>query len=223
MYAEWKHSKKTKKTLTSGKVNNLATDCEELNIRGAVAVHQEVRLKTISTHGHSSFHSLVKADIFKNTGTCTIKGLCEIAELSNAGQLKIRHGKVAKVNGSGKLIVEQTLLAKQFDGIGIVKAKEIQSQQFNLKLSGRSDIEQLTADEICIEKDKLSISLLNNKKFVSKNIKGKHIKLSYTNAEIVKGDVVVIGDQCNIHTLYYTESYSISPKAQVQHIRREEQ
>lgn len=48
--------KNTKKTLTSGKVNNLAADCEELNIRGAVAVHQEVDLRTISTHGHSSFH-----------------------------------------------------------------------------------------------------------------------------------------------------------------------
>lgn len=209
--------------MTSGKVNNLATDCEELNIRGVAAVHQEVDLKTISTHGHSSFHSLVKADILRNTGACTIKDSCEIAELSNAGQLKILHGKITKINSSGKLAVAQTLHAKQFNGIGVVKAKEIQSEQFHLKLSGRSDIEQLIADEICIEKDKLSISLMNTKKLVSKNIKGKHIQLSYTNADIVEGDVVVIGDQCNIHTLYYTESYSISPKANVQHIRRKVQ
>ena len=215
--------KNRKKTLTSGKVNNLATDCEELNIRGAVALHQEVNLRTISTHGHSSFHSLVKADILRNTGACTIKDFCEISELSNAGQLKIHHGKITNINSSGKLTVVQTLQAKQFNGIGIVKAKEIQSQQFYLKLSGRSDIEQLIADEICIEKDKLSISSLNNKKLVSKNIKGKHVQISYTNAEIVEGDVVVIGDHCNIHTLYYTESYSISPKAKVQHIRSEVQ
>lgn len=213
--------KNTKKTLTSGKVNNLATDCEELNIRGAVAVHQEVDLRTISTHGHSSFHSLVKADILRNTGACTIKDFCEITELSNAGKLKIRHGKITKINNSGKLTIEQTLHAKRFHGIGIVKAKEIQSEQFYLKLSGRSNIEQLIADEICIEKDKLTISLLNNKKLVSQNIMGKHIQLSYTIAEIVKGDVVVIGDQCNIHALYYTESYSISPKAKVQQIRSE--
>lgn len=213
----------SKITVTSGKVNNLATDCEELNIRGAAVVHQEVHLKTISTHGHSSFHSLVKADILRNTGACTIKDSCEIAELSNAGQLKILHGKITKINSSGKLAVAQTLHAKQFNGIGVVKAKEIQSEQFHLKLSGRSDIEQLIADEICIEKDKLSISLMNTKKLVSKNINGKHIQLSYTNADIVEGDVVVIGDQCNIHTLYYTESYSISPKAKVQHIRRKVQ
>ena len=72
-------------------------------------------------------------------------------------------------------------------------------------------------------KDKLSISLLNHKKLIAKNITGKHLHLSYTNAEVVKGDVVVIGDQCNIHTLYYTESYPISPKAQVQHVRSEVQ
>ena len=215
--------KNTKRTLTSGKVNNLDIDCEELNIRGAVAVHQEVDLRTISTHGHSSFHSLVKANILRNTGVCTIKDFCEIVELSNAGQLKIRHGKITKINSSGKLIIEQTLQAKQFNGIGVVKANEIQSEQFYLKLSGKSEIEQLIADEICIEKDKFSISLLNHKKLVSKNITGKQLQLSYTNAEMVKGDVVVIGDQCNIHTLYYTESYSISLKAQVQHIRSEVQ
>lgn len=215
--------KNTKKTVTSGKVNNLDIDCEELNIRGAVALHQEIQLKKISTHGHSSFHSLVKTDFLRNTGVCTIKDFCDITELSNAGQLKILHGKITKMNSSGTLTIEQTLHAKQFDGIGVVKAKKIQSQQFYLKLSGKSEIEQLIADEICIEKDKLSISLFNNKKLVSKNIKGKHIHLSYTNAETVEGDVVVIGDQCNIHTLYYTESYTISPKAKVQHIRSEVQ
>jgi len=212
-----------KKTLMSGNINNLAIDCEELTIRGAVAVHQVVDLKTISTHGHSSFHSLVKANILRNTGVCTIKDFCEIVELSNAGQLKIRHGKITKINSSGKLIIEQTLQAKQFNGIGVVKANEIQSEQFYLKLSGKSEIEQLIADEICIEKDKFSISLLNHKKLVSKNITGKQLQLSYTTAEMVKGDVVVIGDQCNIHTLYYTESYSISPKATVQHIRSDVQ
>lgn len=212
-----------KRTLTSGKVNNLATDCEELTILGAVAVHQAVDLKTVSTHGHSSFHSRVKTNILRNTGVCTIKDFCEIAELSNAGQLKIHHGNITKINSSGKLIVEQTLQAKQFNGIGVVKAKEIQSEQFNLKLSGKSEIEQLIADEICIEKDKLSISLFNHKKLVTKNITGKQLHLSYTNAEVVKGDVVVIGDQCNIHTLCYTESYSISSKATVQHIRSDVQ
>jgi hypothetical protein len=214
--------KNTKKTLTSGKVTSLAADCEELNIRGAVALHQEIRLRKISTHGHSSFHALVKADILRNTGSCTIKGFCEITELSNAGQLKLYKGEITKVNSSGKLIVEQHLQAKQFEGIGVVKAKEILSVQFYLKLSGRSDIEQLIADEICIEKDKLSVSLFNNKKMISKNIKGKNIRLSYTNAESVEGDVVVIGDYCNIHTLYYTESYTISPTAKVQQIRRKE-
>lgn len=215
--------KNVSQTLTSGKITNLSKDCEELNIRGAVAFHQEIQLKKISSHGHSSFYSIVKADILKNTGACTLKDFCEITELSNAGQLKLHNGNIAKINSSGKLIVVRNLQVKQFDGIGVVKAKEIQSEQFYLKLSGRSAIEQLTADEIYIEKDKLSISLFNNKRMVSKNIKGKNICLSYTDAETVEGDVVSIGDHCKIHTLYYTESYFISPKAKVQHIRRKEQ
>lgn len=78
-------SKNTKKTLTSGKITNLAADCEELNIRGAVALHQEVHLRKISTHGHSSFHALVKADIFRNTGTCTIKDIVKLLSFQTLG------------------------------------------------------------------------------------------------------------------------------------------
>lgn len=205
-------------TFTSGNIKNLATDCEQLNIRGSVALHQEVRLREISTHGHSSFHSLVSAHIFKNTGACVIKDFCEIDELTNAGDLKLRYGKITKINSSGKLTIEQSLQVKQFYVIGIIKAKEIQAEQFHLKLSGRSDIEQLIADEISVEKNKLSISLLK-KNLICKSIKGKSVHLSNTNADIVEGDIVTVGDNCVIHTLYYTESYSISLNAKVQHIR----
>ncbi|MCH1627173.1 hypothetical protein [Fredinandcohnia quinoae] len=208
-------------TFTSGNIRNLAADCEQLNIRGAVALHQEVRLREISTHGHSSFHSLVVVHILKNTGACVLKDFCVIDELSNAGNLKLLHGKITKINNSGKLTIEQSLQVKQFHAIGIVKAKEIKAEQFHLKLSGRSVVEQLTADEIYVEKDKLSISLVK-KKLVSKCIKGENLHLSNTNAELVEGGIVTVGDNCFIDTLYYTESYSISENAKVQHIRSKE-
>lgn len=204
-------------TLTSGNMYDLAPDCEQLNIRGAVALHQKVHLQTISTHGHSSFHSSVVARVLKNTGSCTLKDYCEIVELTNAGNLKLRSGQVSTMNSSGKLTIEQSLHAQQFHAVGIVKAQEIHAVHFFLNLSGVSEIERLVAEDITIEKDKLSLSILR-KKLNCHSIIGKNLCLSHTKAQVVEGAVVEVGPNCTIQTLYYTESYSISPNANVQHI-----
>ncbi|AVK94905.1 hypothetical protein FCT18_18995 [Lysinibacillus sphaericus] len=209
-------------TLTSGKIYDLMPDCEQLNIRGAVGVHQKVNLKIISTHGHSVFHSRVIARTLKNTGSCNMKDYCEIGELTNAGNVTIRSGEVSTITSTGKLTIAQSLHAQQFQAIGFVKAQEIQASHFHLKLSGPSSITQLVADDIIIEKDKFSLSLLS-KKLHCHSIKGKNLHLAYTIAEFVDGTVIEVGDHCTIQKLYYTESYTISPLAKVHHIIRREQ
>ncbi|MDM5250975.1 MULTISPECIES: hypothetical protein [unclassified Lysinibacillus] len=208
-------------TVTNGNIKDLAADCEQLNIRGSVAVHQGVRLQKISTHGHSSFHSPVVAHVLNSTGSCTIKDYCEINEMKCAGSLKMRNGQVKKINSSGKLTIEQNIQAEQFHAVGFVKAKEIEAKHFQLKMSGGNEIGKLIADVIHVEKDTLSISFLK-KKLNCKCIKGEQIHLSYTDAEIVDGDIVVVGDNCHIQTLYYTKSYSIAKNAKVHQIIRRE-
>lgn len=211
-------SKNRSATFTSGTIRNVVTNCEQLNVRGAVAFQHEVRVKEISTHGYSSFHSVAVAYILKNSGACVFKDSCIIDEVSNGGKMKLRHGKMTTLKSTGSLIVEDRLQAKHFHALGIVQAKEIQAEHFHLELSGRSNIDRLLADDIYVEKDKLSIPLLK-KKLICKNIKGKTLKISNTEAETVEGDIVTVGNNCMIHTLYYTESYSISSNAHVQHIR----
>ncbi|MFF5995062.1 hypothetical protein AAGS61_09925 [Lysinibacillus sp. KU-BSD001] len=208
-------------TLTNGNIKDLASHIEQLNIRGSVSLHQEVSLQKISTHGYSSFYFRVEAHTLKSSGSCKIKGVCEINEVMNAGNLKIRKGQVKTLNSSGKLTIEQYLQTENMEAIGIVKALEIQAKSFSLKLSGESTIERLIADEVYVEKDKLTFSFLK-KKLNCKCIKGKTLNLSFTTADVVEGDVVVVGNNCNIRTLYYTESYSISPNAKVQQIIRRE-
>ena len=208
-------------TLTSGKIKNLAADCEILKIRGSVALHQELHLQKISTHGHSSFHSRVVAQVLNNTGSCMIKDFCDVTEMTNAGNLTMKNGQVQKINSTGKLTIEQKLQAEHFNATGFVKAKEIHAKHFQLKMSGRSEINQLFADEICVEKDKLSLSFLK-KKLVCKRINGRTLELSNTDADVVQGDVVLIGDNCHIQTLYYKQNYTVSPNAQVQLIIRSE-
>lgn len=205
-------------TLTSGHIKELAKDCERLNIRGSVTLHQEIHLKEISTHGFSTFQSHVAADLLKSSGSCVIKGNCEVKEIINAGNLKMKNLRTAKFYSSGRLTIEQTLHSEQFDSIGIIAAKEINTKHFQLKLSGKSRINRLIAEDAHIEKDRKSIAL--KKKLICHLIKGKQLHLAYTDAKFVEGDVVVVGSQCNIETLTYTESCTISPDATVQQIIR---
>ncbi|WP_052400698.1 hypothetical protein [Oceanobacillus jeddahense] len=189
-------------SFASGTVKDLPTTYELLKIRGSVAFHQDIHTKTISTHGHSSFRGDVVADILKSSESCVLKNHFVIKEIVNAGNLKIKKGKTTKISGSGKLTVEDILQLEKVDLTGIVQAKEIHTNQFQLKLSGECSIERLIADEAHIEKERITISLLR-KKLTCTHIKGKILEISYTDAEIVEGDTVVIGKNCNIQTLYY--------------------
>lgn len=208
-------------TFTSGSIKDLAPEYEVVKIRGSVSIHQDVQLKRITSHGYSTFHSKVKVDHFQNSGSCIMKSSCEAMDVVNAGNLKMYCGKVSKIMSSGRLAIERTFMTEEFDSVGIIRAEEIQAKQFQLKLSGESKIVRLIAGEVSVEKDKISFPLLK-KILVCQDIKGKNIQISYTEADRVEGDIVVIGKHCQIHTLYYTESYSISPHAEVQHIIRRE-
>lgn len=208
-------------TFTNGTIKDLPTECERLKILGSVVVVQEVRLREILTHGHSSFHSHVVSDVLKSSGSCVIKGACKTKEIRHTGNLKIKNVQTTKLISSGRLTIEQILQSKQFDGVGIVQAKEIHAKNFHLKLSGESKIERLIADEIFVEKERKTISLFK-KKLICKYIKARRLQLSSTDAEIVEGDNIVVGKNCHIQTLYYKENYTISPSAKVQQIIRRE-
>lgn len=176
-------------TQTNGTVKHLDADYEQLNIRGAVSLQQEVHLIKVSTHGHSSFYYPVTAQIF---------------------------------NSSGKLMVEEKLQSEQFDAIGIVKAAEIIAHHFHLKLSGESGIDRLRAENVVIEKDRITLLPLFKKILRCHTISGKHLQLSNTNAEFVEGEVVHVGENSVIGTLYYTDDYSIASSSKVHHIIRRE-
>ncbi len=206
-------------TITHGNIKEISAECEHLNIRGSATIYQEIHLKKISTHGYSSFHSPVSADVLKNTGTCILKDNCEFNEIVNAGHLKMKNGQSTSIRSSGSLTIEQMLQTEYLDSIGMLKAKEIQAKNFQLRLAGSSEIERLIAEEVNIEKDRISFSLFKKKLFC-KYMSGKNLKLSNTDAEIVEGNFVVIGGNCNIQTLYYKEDYKISPNAKVQQIVR---
>lgn len=119
-------------------------------------------------------------------------------------------------------MVEEKLQSEQFDAIGIVKAVEITAHHFHLKLSGESKIDRLRAENVVIEKDRITLLPLFKKILRCHTVSGKHLQLSNTNAEFVEGEVVHVGENSVIRSLYYTDDYSIAASSKVHHIIRRE-
>ncbi|MFS1516231.1 hypothetical protein V1503_06945 [Bacillus sp. SCS-151] len=214
-----KEQKDKQLTVTSGKLKDLDAQLEKLNIRGSVTILQDVNVKVISSHGSSSFHSKIVADLLKNAGSCVIKGNFEIAEIENMGNLHIMNGKAQKIVSSGSVTIDQKLQTDEMKCKGVVFAKELFAKQFHIKLSAKSHINKLIAEEIIVERDRKTIPLIK-KKLVSKFIKGEYINLSHAEIDVVEGNNVEIGKDCKINTLYYKEGYKISPNSQVLHIKK---
>ncbi|MGM7682591.1 hypothetical protein ACSVDA_10600 [Cytobacillus sp. Hm23] len=214
-----KEQKNKKLTVTSGKLKDIDAQIEKLNIRGSVTIPQDVNVKVISSHGSSSFHSKVVADLLKNAGSCVIKGNIEIAEIENMGNLHIMNGKAQKIVSSGSVTIDQILQTDQMKCNGVVFAKGLFAKQFHIKLSAKSHINKLIAKEIIVERDRKTIPLVE-KKLVSQFIKGENIRLSHAEIDVVEGNIVEIRKGCKINTLYYKESYKISPNSQVLHIKK---
>ncbi|CAM5345886.1 hypothetical protein [Niallia circulans] len=209
-------------TLTNGTIDTIEKGYEKLKIRGSVKVLQDVQVKEISTHGHSLFQSQVISEILRNTGSCILNGDNKVEKITNSGILKINKGEIEELTSSGSLTIMDIIHVTHMNVIGIVQGKEIHSAIFNLKLAGTNKINLLIANDICVERAKMNLTLAN-KKLICQQIKGDTILLSHTIANSVEGNVVTIKKNCEIQKLYYKDHYTISPLATVHQIIRSEE
>src|SRR5699024_12437610 len=118
-------------------------------------------------------------------------------------------GKIKTIQGSGKLKVEDMIQSEKVDLISIIQAKKINVKQLQLKLSGKTVIEQLIVEEAFIDRETITLPLLR-KKLICKYIQGGNLKITSTDAEVVEGHTVLVGNSCNVHTLDYDKRYSTS-------------
>ncbi|SES15899.1 hypothetical protein SAMN04487944_1217 [Gracilibacillus ureilyticus] len=206
-------------TFTSGAIHELSEAYDVVKIRGSVSFHHEANLKRISTHGHSVFHSNVITELLQNSGSCTVKGNCTASKAENTGNLKLSSAEINHLSSAGKLSISDSLKADKLDAIGMLQGKKFHVKQFSLRLASESHISRLITEEARVEKDRKSLSLFK-KRLICHYIKGENIKLTCTEADIVEGDFVEIGDNCDIKKLYYTKGCTISPNANVHQLTR---
>ena len=167
-------------------------DCEnEIKVRGSAAFRKDVSADTVHCMGTAVFSGNVSCNNIKIEGTARFCG----------------DTKCDSFVSSGIIECDGVLNAKNTEIVfgGKPKVKEICGSIINIE---------------CIDDEKSFLKKLvsskkDGKMTVSESIGGDEVSVSGVIAPLVSGRNVVIGKDCIIDRVVYTESIEISPKAKV--------
>ena len=164
---------------------------EFLKIDGNGSVAKDTIAKEVFIAGIANFHKNLKSEGIKIEGMCTIKGNCEAEVFDCEGQIKIN----GQLNADAIRI--NTFLKSEIN--------EVVGSAIEIKRSGNAVTEVISKV--------LDTVLINN--LAVNTIEGDSISIDYTDARVIRGEHVVIGEHCDVGLIEYSGSLKQHPRAKV--------
>ena len=206
---------------------NGSIECTDLHCSGASEIRGGVKAKHIKTSGSSDIKGEVSAEEITISGASHIRGDVSTNNIKTSGASEIKGNLSAnkvEISGAseinGNCNAESFIARGGFDIGGLLNADNI-----DIEIDGRCRAREIGGEKIkVVEGYRVGSSLgkMLNSIFTSERkeltvsiIEGDDIFLEYTMASIVRGNKVVIGKGCNIHTVEYKDSIEVDPKAHV--------
>ncbi len=168
-------------------------DSDEIKINGYAGIGGKVDSKTIKVSGQADIGSTLNSDDISLRGAVTVKGDCNAENF-------VSHGTFT-ING---LLNAGQIEVKLY---GPCKAKEIGGENISVKKGNAFFLKDL------IKSIFTSLDLSN--KLSTDIIEGDDITLEFTNAKIVRGNNVTIGEGCDIGLVEYKGSFNQTDSAKV--------
>jgi cytoskeletal protein CcmA (bactofilin family) len=185
----------------SGIVNgNLQTKSAKISGNGKIAGN--VTSGTLSIEGRGKIENNVSAKKVKVSGRALIGGNLKSEEIRVKGRIKIE----------GDCEAEAFKAESQFTIGGLLNAEQI-----DVLIYGECRAEEIGGQTITIKQKSSFIGNLFKPFFQNvletELIEGDHIEIENTNAKIVRGSHVTIGQNCKIGLVEYTGTYNKDKKA----------
>ncbi|WP_244834424.1 cell shape determination protein CcmA [Clostridium sp. BJN0001] len=207
----------------------------EIKISGSAKIEGDIECSSYRCSGSSSASSNIKAETIKISGSTKIMKSLNTNELSISGSSHILgdvNAKKVKISGSynvgGNLHTEDIKTSGMLSVGGDCEAENFNAQGgFNiggLLNAGNIDVEiygNCKAKDIGGENIKVKLGrshlfarmlniFMTNRKLEADTIEGDDVFLENTTARIVRGNNVIIGDNCNIDTVEYRNEININ-------------
>lgn len=199
-------------------IGNLSAS--EFKISGSGGVEGNLKCKSGKISGSAKVLGRVDSEDFKISGSGKIEGDLSGREIEISGSAKVLgsiYGGDIKI--SGGIDVEKNIETDNFSMTGSFKSKGmLNAENVNIFLGGNSNVEEIGATNIEILRRYRKTNIVsliakamgnNFGTLTTKVIEADEIYLENTNAEVVRGKNVVIGDGCNINLVEYKNEIKI--------------
>jgi cytoskeletal protein CcmA (bactofilin family) len=159
----------------------------DLTIEGNGSIGGDVFIDIMTISGKSSVGGNVKGEEMKVQGKVTIGGNCEVETFKSEGQFTV----------GGLLSAEEIYI----ETYGECKAKEIGGKTIKVKQKTNFLLDLIKT----VKSVKLEVDV----------IEGDHITLENTKAKVVRGNHILIGENCEIELVEYKETFEVEHNGRV--------
>lgn len=225
-------------TITGGKYDNI-------KVYGSADITGEVEADSISVFGSTDFKGKCKFNKMKILGACDFKDFVEVKEADIKGACDFFHDvKVEYLKVFGAVDFKKTVFrAKEVtihgavevfnleaDAIevnGVIECKEqLNGDVINITTLKGSKINEMVGTSITVKPKPsrqnffLTFTTASKKHVEVNTIEGDNIYLEYVNCEVVRGNNIEIGPNCNIKSIEYHENCKVSDKSEVKNVEK---
>lgn len=209
---------------------------------GSIRIEGNVTANSFHTSGSIRGHGGLKTKTFHASGSTRLEGSVEVVEgscsgsfhvdggirvlgqLTLSGSSQISGGMAGEnVRGSGALRVGEEVALEAIRWSGSVRCPGLISADYiDLTIQGRSEVGELAGAKIRVVRGNglnvlrwLSMGGSTSSGLTVTEVSGDEVILEVTEAQVVRGDRVVIGPGCRIERLEYRQSIEVHPSSVV--------
>lgn len=200
-------------------------DCTSFTGNGSVSVKGSLTSRTIRIHGNGSVDGPVDALEVNIGGTAKIKSHVRCRTMSVSGRCSI-HGQVTadKIEVGGCLNAENIQSGKMKVKGNFNVDGTLQAETIDIRLFDRCEAQQMNGNYIQVRKkgkriwEQFSLSFRPARLF-ARVIEGNLVDVEYTEADIIRGNRVILGPGSKVRLVEYREEFIQDPTAEVGEVR----
>lgn len=200
-------------------------DCTHFVGNGNVSVKGSLTSGTVRIHGNGTVDGPVDAEKVNVGGSSKFKGSVRCHTMTVSGRCSVQGQVTSPTIEIGGHMNAGQILSKKVSIKGSFKVDDaIHSETMDIRLFDRSEAQQISGEYIKIRKkgksiwEKLSFSFRPARLHV-RTMDGRTIDVEYTEADIIRGNRVIIGLGCKVGLVEYMEELIQDPSAEVGAVR----
>ncbi|SFI78226.1 MULTISPECIES: cytoplasmic protein [unclassified Bacillus (in: firmicutes)] len=186
-------------------------DCDAFKTYGASEVQGNVKAHMVTVFGETKIRGDLHSENVKVNGNLEVSGPAEVKRTKVRGMFDIGENFTGEeIDITGGINVKGNLEAEDFTlNGGFTITDMLNAGNINIILRyEHSNVKEIGGEKITVQKKSSFFPFSKHGGYLHANIiEGDEIYLEYTKADVVRGNNVTIGPECEIGVVEYHESY----------------